>query len=135
MFRCYGELTVAHQYKDHMLLPSSYNYLVVNTTWLQTFAQLLYLTYFQIHAISASFRTGGVPNKRRFATDNRIKLYQSITKTNLRSKIRRVICRKWPVIVLCLLFFAAGFWDVTQQQGGALRDIIKNSCEGDYPVS
>ena len=72
MFRCYGELTVAHQYKDHMLLPSSYNYLVVNTTWLQTFAKLLYLTYFQIHAISASFRTGGVPNKRRFATDNRI---------------------------------------------------------------
>lgn len=57
MFRWYGELTIAHQYKDHMLLPSSYNYLVVNTTWLQTFAKLLYLTYFQIHAISASFRT------------------------------------------------------------------------------
>lgn len=57
MFRCYGELTVAHQYKDHMLLPSSYNYLVVNITWLQTFAKLLYLTFFQIHAISASFRT------------------------------------------------------------------------------
>lgn len=57
MFRWYGELTIAHQYKDHMLLPSSYNYLVVNITWLQTFAKLLYLTYFQIHAISASFRT------------------------------------------------------------------------------
>ena len=30
--------------------------------------------------------------------------------------------------------FAAVFWDVTQRSwGGALRDIPKNGCEGDYP--
>lgn len=45
------------------------NLVVENSTWFQTSAKLLYLTYFQIHTISTSFC---VPSKSRFATSKGI---------------------------------------------------------------